>query len=141
MSEDQEEKTHKTGELAQRKTVSFTHRQLGVGGISLVAALYMIEPLRDFVRHETAPQVNAIAEIKAEQKSMKADFTLALNEARAQLSQEISTNADRVIGELRLAEVRSNDTDRRQDNERQEDRREVADLRNMFLNKRLKTSN
>ena len=130
-----------TSEKTQRKTVSLTHRQLGVGGVSLLAALYMVEPLRDFVRNETAPQANAILEIKAEQKSMKADFTLALNEARAQLSQEISNNADRVIGELRLAEVRSNDTDKRQDTERLEDRREVADLRNMFLNKRLKTSN
>ena len=136
------ETKHTPGEPAPRKsTVNLSPKQLGVGGVSIIAAIYMLEPLRDFVRHETAPQVSAIAEIKAEQKAMKADFTAALNEAKADLSNEIKANADRVITELRLSEARSNDTDKRQDTERQEDRREVADLRNMFLNKRLRTSN
>jgi hypothetical protein len=124
-----------------RKTVSFTHRQLGVGGVSLVAALYMIEPLRDFVRNETKPQADQIVELKANQVIVEARFSQAMLALENRLSNEIKGNADRVIDELTKVEERVNSTNDRQDRDRSEDRREIADLRNMYLNKRLKTNN
>ena len=124
-----------------RKTVSFTHRQLGVGGVSLVAALYMIEPLRDFVRNETKPQADQIVELKANQVIVEARFSQAMLALENRLSNEIKGNADRVIDELAKVEERVNTTNDRQDRDRSEDRREIADLRNMYLNKRLKTNN
>lgn len=124
-----------------RKTVSFTHRQLGVGGVSLVAALYMIEPLRDFVRNETKPQADQIVELKANQVIVEARFAQAMLALENRLSNEIKGNADRVIDELAKVEERVNTTNDRQDRERSEDRREIADLRNMYLNRKLKTTN
>lgn len=124
-----------------RRTVSFTHRQLGVGGVSLVAALYMIEPLRDFVRNETKPQADQIVELKANQVIVEARFAQAMLALENRLSNEIKGNADRVIDELTKVEERVNSTNDRQDRDRSEDRREIADLRNMYLNKRLKTNN
>jgi hypothetical protein len=124
-----------------RNTVSLTHRQLGVGGISLIASLYLIEPLRDFVRNETKPQADQIIELQKAQANFEVRFLAAISTVERRLSTDIKGTGDRVITEITNVESRVNSSNERQDRERLEDRRELADLRNLFLNRKLKTTN
>lgn len=124
-----------------RKTVSFSHRQLGVGGISLIAALYMIEPLRDFVRNETKPQAEQIVEIKASQSAFKAEIKAEMLLTKAEVITEIKENANRVILEVKAVESRAEKTNERQDREMEASSREVAELRSLIFKNSTKRNN
>lgn len=81
-----------------RKTISLTHRQLGVGGISLVAALAALGPLKDYVytRNEAVLQNQRVERVE-----------IMLNNLELKITDRMNRNTDKIMDRIKEAEDRT----------------------------------
>lgn len=81
-----------------RKTVSFTHRQLGVGGVGLVAAMTALGPLKDYVytRNEAVLQNQRVERVE-----------IMINGLEVKLSERMNRNTDKILERIKDAEERT----------------------------------
>lgn len=85
-------------ELGIRKTVSFTHKQLGVGG-SIVAAIMVLSPVKTwfFTREEGLASAEKIAHVEASIQEMKQDLTRRLERSTDKIMDRIKEAEDRTV--------------------------------------------
>lgn len=82
-----------------RKTVSFTHRQLGVGGISLMAALTALGPLKDYVytRNEALLQNQRVERVEVMLSALEMKITDRMNRNTDKIMDRIKEAEDRAV--------------------------------------------
>lgn len=97
-----DDKSDKADNSHVRKTLSFTHRQVGAGG-AIIAALISIQPLKELIRDESKTTVKRLENVEITQIEIKKLITE--NDKEAVRRQERSN--DKIIDRIKEAEART----------------------------------
>lgn len=99
-----------------RKTVSFTHKQLGVGG-GILAALAMISQLKGtfFLREEGVAQSHEITELKRSQEMGFREIKLHISQTQEDQMHKLERLNDKIIDRIKDTETRAVQNDQRQE--------------------------
>lgn len=99
-----------------RKTVSFTHKQLGVGG-GILASLALVSQLKGtfFLREEGLAQGHQITELKASEEKQFAELKLFISQMSEDNMHRLERLNDKVIERLKDNETRASRSEERLD--------------------------
>lgn len=113
-----------------RKTVSFTHRQMGIGAGGVLAAIMALGPVKDFfytreegkavskqVEEVKANQIMHVADLKREQERNFTDLKLFITGVQEEQTRKLERLADKLVDRQKESEARM-----AKDNERQDHR-------------------
>jgi gas vesicle protein len=97
-----------------RKTVSFTHKQLGIGGCVITAAL-IISPLKGFffTREEGNSHAAQLEEIKKSQTDGFKSFESTLQIANEEQTRRLERVGDKIVERIKEVEARTVRSDER----------------------------
>ncbi len=99
-----------------RKTVSFSHRQLGIGS-SVVAAMLFLNPVKQwfFTREEGSAQSKEITELKRVQEDNFKELKSFIIVSQDDQLHKLERLNDKVVEQIKDSEVRAQENDARQE--------------------------
>lgn len=105
-----------------RKTVSMSHRQLGVGVVGLVSAITMLTPIKAYfyTREEGVAQSREIADLKRSTADQFTELKRFIAAGQEEQVRRLERSNDKLVERIKETELRSNASearlDRRMDN-------------------------
>lgn len=101
-----------------RKTVSFTHRQLGLGvGGTIIASMLTLNPVKAwfFTREEGVAQSKEITELRRSQEDQFKELKIFISQGQEDQMHKLERLNDKVIERIKDSESRAFQNDARQE--------------------------